>query len=155
MICRLMEPIVFRCDGDDRVGAGHVGRCLQIARAFVAAGDEVVFEGSYGGAAAAMLDRAGMATRAPGADAARAVIADSYELPAAGLEAPADRVPTAVVLDGGEARAVTAALSYHLDARERIAVPAGTAALLGPEYAPVPPQTVEARRARAQPARGL
>ena len=57
--------IAFRCDGGDRVGAGHVARCLQIALAFRMAGHESLFVGDYDGLAAALLEAEGAATARP------------------------------------------------------------------------------------------
>jgi spore coat polysaccharide biosynthesis predicted glycosyltransferase SpsG/RimJ/RimL family protein N-acetyltransferase len=139
--------IAFRCDGDDRVGAGHVARCVQLARAFEAAGEAVLMCGIYQGIAA---DLVGDLPTAPAAipDEAGAVVVDSYEIPAARIESLARRLPVAVVEDGAAAPAVTAVLAYHLDATERTAIPEGTVAVLGPDYAPIRPGCVCARRAR-------
>ena len=46
--------VALRCDGDERVGAGHVGRCLPIALALRRVGHDV-FVGSYGGVAERLL----------------------------------------------------------------------------------------------------
>lgn len=156
-----MPPLVFRCDGDDSIGAGHVGRCLRIARAFREHGDEVVFAGSYGGAAAALLHREGARVVAPGdgpagvPHEAAAAFVDHYDIAGDALEALNERIPVGVMLDDRDAPRVTAALAYHLDAEERIGVPDGTTPLLGPRYAPLRPDAPSARRERTELRRAL
>jgi UDP-2,4-diacetamido-2,4,6-trideoxy-beta-L-altropyranose hydrolase len=144
--------IVFRCDGDDRVGAGHVSRCLHIARAFRAARTDVLFVGRYGGLAASLLAHHGLATMAP-ADLpagippdAEAALVDSYEIDQNVVEAAARQRPIAVLSDGGRPPQVSAVISYHLDARSLTGGP--IAAVLGPDYAPVDPRLASVRRAR-------
>ena len=147
--------IAFRCDGGARVGAGHVARCLQIALAFEAAGTATRFVGTYGGIAADLLAAAGVTSVAPAGDetlgvgaGVRAVVVDSYEIEPARIEAAGRALPLAAVVDDGAAPAVAAALSYHLDAEQRIAVPGETRRILGVDWAPVSPALSAARRAR-------
>ena len=61
--------IAFRCEGGDRVGAGHVARCLQIALAFRMSGAEPLFVGEFDGLAAALLEAEGIATAPPASGA--------------------------------------------------------------------------------------
>jgi UDP-2,4-diacetamido-2,4,6-trideoxy-beta-L-altropyranose hydrolase len=147
--------IAFRCDGGARVGAGHVARCLQLALAHEAAGIPTLFVGRYDGIAAGLLEAAGLATAAPIDDIplgvspeAAAVVVDSYEIPGAEVKRAAAQRPVACVVDDGPVPAATAILSYHLDAAERLEVPAGTAAVLGVDYAPVSPLLAAGRRPR-------
>ncbi len=60
-----MTRIALRCDGDAELGAGHVGRCLPIARALRDAGAEIVFVGRYDGVAAWLLERRSLASEDP------------------------------------------------------------------------------------------
>jgi spore coat polysaccharide biosynthesis predicted glycosyltransferase SpsG/RimJ/RimL family protein N-acetyltransferase len=139
--------VAFRCDGDARVGAGHVARCLQIALAFRAAGTEVVFCGNYDGIAADLLAADEMATApAEAATGTSAVVVDSYEIPASEIEALARELPTAALVDDTEVPATVPVLSYHLDSPERIE--AAGVALLGADYAPVRPQLIARRQVR-------
>jgi RimJ/RimL family protein N-acetyltransferase len=141
-----MSAVVFRCDGDDRIGAGHVSRSLRIAQAFAGAGAEVLFAGRYEGVAASLLEEAGLPAVAPAADrpcgvpgGARAAIVDSYELPAAELEALAGELALAMISDGGPAPRGATVLAYHLGSHADVA---------GPAYAPVDPRFAAARRPR-------
>jgi UDP-2,4-diacetamido-2,4,6-trideoxy-beta-L-altropyranose hydrolase len=148
----VLDVITFRCDGNDRVGAGHVSRCLQIALAFRAAGMEVVFVGVYGGVAARLLALHGLPTVAPTGSPAGlppnldAALVDSYEIDLTGIQAAARERPIAVISDGGTPPPVPVIISYHLDARPPTGEP--IAALIGPDYAPVDPQLASARRSR-------
>jgi len=129
--------IVFRCDGGDRVGAVHVARCLQIALAFRAGGDEVVFAGGYDGLAADLLAANGIEIVAAGEQppGSELTVFDSYEA------APPEQRPLAVITDepGGLPEGVIG-IDYHLDARDR--------EISGAAYAPVPPALLGARRER-------
>jgi spore coat polysaccharide biosynthesis predicted glycosyltransferase SpsG/RimJ/RimL family protein N-acetyltransferase len=135
--------IAFRCDGGDRIGAGHVARCLQIALAFRMAGAEPLFVGEYDGLAARLLEAEGIATAPPAQGEALGVpreaelaVVDSYELepvelafPVASIEdGPARGGPGVTVVD------------YHLDA--------SGPGIAGPAFAPVAPALVAARRER-------
>jgi spore coat polysaccharide biosynthesis predicted glycosyltransferase SpsG/RimJ/RimL family protein N-acetyltransferase len=135
--------IAFRCDGGDRVGAGHVARCLQIAAAFRMAGDEPLFVGQFDGLAAALLEAGGMEAVAPTPDAPLGVppgadlaVLDSYE-----LEPAEAGVPVAAIEDGPlQSRPGVIPIDYHLDA--------SGPAIAGPAYAPVAPALAAARRER-------
>lgn len=50
---------VFFCDGDDRAGLGHVGRCLGYAELLSEAGYNCSFSGRFGAQAATMIANAG------------------------------------------------------------------------------------------------
>jgi spore coat polysaccharide biosynthesis predicted glycosyltransferase SpsG len=148
------REVVFRCDGGRRIGAGHVARSVRIAAAFRAAGWIVRFVGSYDSVALSLIDAAGVDTRPPsgaplgvepGEDP---VIVDSYELAFEEMEALARVRPVAFIADHDTCPRVSAVVSYHLDSDARVRVPAGTAALLGPAYAPADPRGVAARRER-------
>lgn len=142
-----MSPAVvaFRCDGDDRIGAGHVARCLQLARAFAAGGAEVLFEGTFDGLARTLLQDADMTTAPPAAGSATPVVVDSYAIADAEIARMSCGRPTAVICDGPRSPRATAALSYHLDP---LAVDDETVAITGVDYAPVAPVFVAARRRR-------
>lgn len=138
--------IAFRCDGDSRVGAGHVARCAQIARASEAAGVDVVMAGTYEGVAAQLVEGLPVASELP--DGVEAIVVDSYEISPHEIKLMARRFPVAVVEDGPVAPEVAVVLAYHLDAVERTATAPGSVAVLGPDYAPIRPACVRARRAR-------
>jgi UDP-2,4-diacetamido-2,4,6-trideoxy-beta-L-altropyranose hydrolase len=160
MLSRRMSPasssqaggrIVFRCDGNDRIGAGHVARCLQLAAAFAQLSWNVSFVGAYEGLAGWLLARAEFDVSAPDPDApcgvaaerCEAAVIDSYLIaPAAICElartlelvtlAEANRCPTDGVL-----------LDYHLDRVER----SSARLLAGPSFAPLDPALAGAGRA--------
>ena len=144
---------VFRCDGGERVGAGHVARCLQLAAAFRLAGEPIMFAGLYDGIARRLLSAAGVPTvppsTAPGGipPGASAAVVDSYEISDAELSSLQRVLPVAAICDRQRAPAVTAAISYRADA-ESLALPDGTTGILGPDYAPVEPALTRARRRR-------
>jgi spore coat polysaccharide biosynthesis predicted glycosyltransferase SpsG/RimJ/RimL family protein N-acetyltransferase len=150
----LRRLVAFRCDGDDRIGAGHASRCLQLARAFEAAGIETVFVGRFAGTAARLLESAGVTPVSPWpgpggiTPEADAAVLDSYEIPFADIEALSAEVPTAALVDGAGAPRATAVLSYHPGASGRLRALQDTRAVQGPDYAPVDPAFVSARRPR-------
>lgn len=57
--------IAVRCDGGERIGAGHVGRCVPVAQALRARGAEVTFVGSYDGVARSLIERSGAPVEPP------------------------------------------------------------------------------------------
>ena len=146
--------VAFRCDGDDRIGAGHTSRCLQLARAFEAAGTETVFVGRFAGTAARLLESAGVTPVSPWpgpggiTPEADAAVLDSYEIPFSDIEALSAEVPTAALVDGAGAPRATVVLSYHPGTSHRLRAPEETRAVQGPDYAPVDPAFVSARRSR-------
>ena len=147
-----MKRIAFRCDGDDRLGAGHVARCLRLAAAMERRGAHCELVGSYAGAAAELVQAAGVANRPaeagspagrpPGADG---LVVDSYELPHAEVEAAARELPVAAVVDGDAAPDGVTVLSYHPDAASRLPSARGPR---GPDYAPLDPRCAAARGVR-------
>jgi len=150
----LTRLVAFRCDGDDRIGAGHVSRCLQLARAFEAAGTGTVFVGRFAGTAARLLDSAGVTPVSPWpgpggiTPEADAAVLDSYEIPFPDIEALSAEVPTAALVDGAGAPRATAVLSYHPGTSRRLRAPEETRTVQGPDYAPVDPAFVTVRRSR-------
>ena len=138
--------ICIRCDGDARIGAGHVARCLAIAGALRGAGREVVFAGRYEGLAAALLEhetcRPACANSPAGIPAgAEAAIVDLYGLAAQELAAVADARPLVVLSDDG-APTPGMTLDYHAGAG------GDGDGLAGPDFAPLDPRHVAARRPR-------
>jgi spore coat polysaccharide biosynthesis predicted glycosyltransferase SpsG len=131
--------LIVRCDGDDRVGAGHVARCLPLAAALRELGWTPTFSGRYAGLAAWLLERAGMPT-SPGDDAlsgADAAIVDSYDLEPAAICALAERVPLVTPAEARRCEHAGTWLDYHADRHGE--APIGRV-LPGPEYAPVDPR---------------
>lgn len=145
--------IALRCDGGDALGAGHVGRCLPVARALTRAGHEPVMVGDHDGVALGMLERAGVARRRPEsgepcgipADVDAALV-DVYGLGADQRAEAAARRPLVVVRDAVDPAPPPPGallLDYHLDA----ALPAGAEhALCGPDYAPLDPRVAACRQ---------
>ena len=147
---------VFRCDGGAAIGAGHVGRCLPLARALAATGAQVTFAGRFGGVAAELLARAGVPAVSPQAAATEppdVVVADGYGLDDRELAPLRNGAPVLVIAAAGPLEPPALALDYHLresaagdDAESR----AGHAqvVLRGPAFAPIDPRYVAARRPR-------
>lgn len=143
--------VAFRCDGDERLGAGHVARCLPLADALAQLGWEASFLGAYGGLAARLLERAGAETRAPstacacGVDAGRyqLVVVDSYEIPPAEICALAEVTAVLTLAEANRCAHRGMLLDYHVDRPY-----ARTATLLaGAAFAPLDPAFAGAARA--------
>ena len=147
--------VALRCDGDERVGAGHVGRCLPIALALRRAGHDALFVGTYSGVAGRLLADADLPTVAAAAtpaglpDEASAALVDHYDVDDDEVASAAAARPvvalrdTRLAHDLGQARL----LDYHLDA-------AGDG-LLGPDFAPVDPRFAAARSHQRASGRAL
>jgi spore coat polysaccharide biosynthesis predicted glycosyltransferase SpsG/RimJ/RimL family protein N-acetyltransferase len=149
----MARTVVIRCDGGATLGAGHVARCLPVADALARRGVDVRFAGTYEGLAAELVrdhtvvPPAGSPSGVP--PDADAVIVDSYAVgPDELARADAER-PVLAVIDDGSRPPVTLVLAYQLDAEP------GPNVLAGPDYAPVQPRVVAARRARRDSGRGL
>lgn len=137
------ERIVFRCDGNERIGAGHVARCIPLAMAFARLGWQVGFVGTYEGLAGWLLARAKIeacpadpdlpcGVRAERYDAA---ILDSYAIEPESICALAHRLPVATIAEANRCPTCGVLLDYHLDRFE----PSNSRLLSGPSYAPLDP----------------
>jgi UDP-2,4-diacetamido-2,4,6-trideoxy-beta-L-altropyranose hydrolase len=146
--------IAFRCDGSEQIGAGHVARCLPLAKALGQVGWKVSFVGSYGGLAGWLLARSRFEVRAPdlespcgvGTEEYDAAIVDSYSITPAAI---CELVRTLPVVTLGEAnRCPTRGvlLDYHLDRTE----PSNAQLLAGPSFAPLDPAFARAGRAGSE-----
>src|SRR4051812_10417834 len=147
--------VALRCDGDERVGAGHVGRCLPIALALRRAGHDALFVGRYGGVAAALLAAVDLPTVAAPAtpaglpDEIGGALIDHYGIEDEEVASAAAARPVVALRDARAPHALGPArlLDYHLDA-------AGDG-LLGPDFAPVDPRFAAARRRERTSGRAL
>ena len=145
--------MVFRCDGDDSTGAGRVVRCLQIASAFRAVGEPVVFVGRYSGTAGRLLAESGFPTSPPTQDAAGVPASASGAVIASSARSDGELVelgrtmPVAILGRRDRPPPVTAAVDYRLDAH-RVQPSPTTTPILGADYAPVDPALTWARRRR-------
>ena len=145
--------IAVRADGDDRIGAGHVARCLPLARRFAELGHSPRFVGSCTGFAGELLREAGIESVRPrpdqpaGVSAAEfdAALLDSYAIPAQEICALANVMPIATVAEAARCPDRGVVLDYHLD---RAGEPPTERLLAGPRYAPVDPRFIAARRPR-------
>lgn len=129
--------LAIRCDGDPTIGAGHVARCLPLARAFADRGWEVRFAGSYAGLAAWLLR-----DWETGPFEGDAAIVDSYSIPSEEIcELP---MPFATLAEASRCPNRGVWIDYHLDRSDD----APTDRLLpGPAFAPVDPRFAGAGRA--------
>jgi UDP-2,4-diacetamido-2,4,6-trideoxy-beta-L-altropyranose hydrolase len=144
--------VALRCDGDDRVGAGHVARCLPLAVAFAELGCEVSFVGRYTGLASWLLRRAGMEAKALAPDAASvcgvprerhdAAVLDSYMLATEDICELALALPLATLAESNRCPTRGILLDYHLDRGE----PPSARLLAGPAFAPLDPRFAGAGR---------
>jgi len=143
--------IAFHCDGNERVGAGHVARCLPLSAAFAELGWTVGFVGEYGGLAAWLLERAGIAVsagdpRAPcgvGAEDWEAAVIDSYVVGSATICELAGALPLVTLGEANRCASRGIVLDYHLDA----AAESSARMLAGPSFAPIDPAFAGAGRA--------
>lgn len=141
--------LVFRCDGDDRTGAGHVSRSLQIALAGRRRGDEILFVGQYRGMAARLLEAAGVPSHAPSASPAglpsggATAVIDSYEISRDEIRRAARTQPVVQVRDHQDSVDGAIGLRYH-PCEDGF----GEAEIAGPEYAPIDPRFTALRRSR-------
>jgi UDP-2,4-diacetamido-2,4,6-trideoxy-beta-L-altropyranose hydrolase len=152
--------VAFRADGDERIGAGHVARCLPLAVALRGLGHAPTFVGAFGGLAAWLLERASIPTATPaigapaGVELARfdAAVVDSYAIEEGEICRLAAIRPVATL---GEARRCSDAgvvIDYHAD---RAGEAATARCLPGPAYAPIDPAFLGARQPRATVRRAL
>lgn len=151
--------IAFHCDGNESVGAGHVARCVPLAAAFADLGWMVSFVGEYGGLAAWLLERAGMAVRA--ADPAApcgitvgecdAAVIDSYLIEPAAICDLANVVPVVTLGEANRCTTRGILIDYHLDRTE----PSDARLLAGPSFAPLDPAYAGAGRAGSEVRRVL
>jgi spore coat polysaccharide biosynthesis predicted glycosyltransferase SpsG len=139
--------VAFRCDGGERVGAGHVARCLPLGAAFARAGHRPVFCGSFDGFAAWLLERAGHASAPAGAvDDADAAVVDLYDIPSAEVCRLAERLPVCTVAEAVRCPHLGVHLDFHAD---RNGDEPTDRLLPGTPYAPVDLAFARARRDRS------
>jgi spore coat polysaccharide biosynthesis predicted glycosyltransferase SpsG len=143
--------IVFRCDGNAQIGAGHVARCAPLAAAFAELGSSVRFVGTYEGVAARLLARARILAGAPDRGApcgvdpheCDAAIVDSYAIESTAICALAGAVPVVTLAESSRFPTRGILLDYHIDRTE----PPGPRLLPGPSFAPLDPGFAGAGRA--------
>lgn len=147
--------IAVRADGDDRVGAGHVARCLPLARAFADLGHRPTLLGTHTGLAGELIARSGLTSRPSSADSPTGVLAaswdfailDSYELQPTDICTLADELPIATMAEASRCDERGVLIDYHLD---RIGESPTDRLLPGPRFAPIDRRFVEARRPRPE-----
>jgi UDP-2,4-diacetamido-2,4,6-trideoxy-beta-L-altropyranose hydrolase len=143
--------IVFRCDGNEQIGAGHVARCVPLAQAFVQLGWRVGFVGAYEGLASWLLARAGMTVQPPDLQApcgiaigeCDAAVLDSYLIAPAAICDLARMLPLVTIAEANRCPGHGILLDYHLDTSE----PPDAHLLAGPSFAPLDPSFAGAGRA--------
>ncbi|MGA9314590.1 MAG: hypothetical protein WBV77_08180 [Solirubrobacteraceae bacterium] len=148
------ERLVFRCDGNERIGAGHVARCIPLATAFAQLGWKVSFVGTYEGLAGWLLARAKIDTCAANQDLScgvlaeryDAVILDSYAIAPESICDLARRLPLATIAEANRCPTFGVLLDYHLDRIEQ----SNSRLLAGASYAPLDPALAGAGRARKE-----
>ncbi|MCW3004135.1 MAG: hypothetical protein JWQ20_3433 [Conexibacter sp.] len=144
----LARSVAVRCDGGDAIGAGHVARCLPLARALAAEGHRPTFCGAYDGLATWLLERSGLPVEPPAALQDRrwdAAVIDSYTLSEAEICAVAQRLPVATIGEANRCPEHGVLVDPHLDRRGE----EPTDRLLpGPRFALVDPGFAAARRDR-------
>jgi UDP-2,4-diacetamido-2,4,6-trideoxy-beta-L-altropyranose hydrolase len=115
--------VAFRCDGDERIGAGHVARCLPLARALEQEGWAASFVGAYGGLAGWLLARAGVDRFPPEAASPCGVpperydlaVVDSYTIAPNAICELAQSLPLVTIAEANHCPAIGLMLDYHLD----------------------------------------
>ncbi len=146
--------IAFRCDGNERIGAGHVARCLPLAAAFAQLGWTVRFVGDYGGLASWLLARSGMTVEQPdlegpcglAVERCDAAVLDSYTIAPTAICDLAEALPTVTLAESNRCPTRGILLDYHLDRTE----PPNAHLLAGPSFAPLDPAFAGAGRAGAR-----
>jgi UDP-2,4-diacetamido-2,4,6-trideoxy-beta-L-altropyranose hydrolase len=139
--------VAFRCDGGERVGAGHVARCLPLAAAFANAGHRPVFCGAFDGFAAWLLDRAGQQCAAVDVlDVAAAAVVDLYDVPVGDVCALAQRMPVCTIGEAVRCPDAGVHLDFHADRNDEQPT---DRVLPGTRFAPVDPVLAQARRDRS------
>jgi spore coat polysaccharide biosynthesis predicted glycosyltransferase SpsG len=143
--------LAVRSDGGAENGAGHVARCLPVAKVLASLGWSVTFVGRYGGLAAWLLDRAGCATESPvdgpcglAPERWTAAIIDSYDFTAPEVCAVAQCIPLATLAEAQRCETNGVLVDYHLD---RLGEQPTVRVLPGPQYAPLDPGFAGAGRA--------
>lgn len=173
------ERIAFRCDGNERIGAGHVARCIPLATAFAQLGWKVSFVGAYEGLADWLLARAKLDVHSANRDFScgvsaelyDAAIVDSYEIAPESICDLARRLPVTTIAEANRCPTCGVLLDYHLDRLEppnscppvsnsRLLagghLPAGSRLLsesrllAGPSYAPLNPALAGIGRAGSE-----
>jgi spore coat polysaccharide biosynthesis predicted glycosyltransferase SpsG len=150
-----MHDWLFLCDGDERTGLGHVGRCLAYAEMLAVMKKSCVFQGHYQPAAAGMIEAAGFASlHTPGLRedistneksslaAAEGVLVDSYQINTAALRKLRSRMGERVklvLIDDFSALSdypCDAVINFTIGAGKRSYPPGDAALFLGPEFFP-------------------
>lgn len=151
--------LAVRCDGGAAIGAGHVARCLPVARAFAQRGWEVCFVGRLDGLPAWLVREDGWVVAGPGtgpagldADAFDAALVDLYGVAEEESCALARRLPVATLGESSRCPDAGVLVDYHFD---RAGDADGPALLAGPRYAPVDPRFAGAGRIRDEVRRVL
>jgi UDP-2,4-diacetamido-2,4,6-trideoxy-beta-L-altropyranose hydrolase len=147
--------IALRCDGDESVGAGHVARCLPLAHAFRARGWRAELVGRFAGLAGWLVGQSGVPVREPRcedavaglhpADGWAAAVVDTYSMTERELCSLADVLPLTTLAEARRCPGAGVVLDYHLD---RAGEGVSDRLLPGPDYAPLDPRLVGARRER-------
>ncbi len=135
--------VAIRCDGNEQIGAGHVARCIPLAKALVQLGWSVSFIGAYSGVAGWLLERAEIqacpadrvASCGVRAERYDAAILDSYSIAPASICDLAQTLPVVTLAEANRCERHGVLLDYHLDR-----APCSEPRLLaGPSFAPLDP----------------
>ena len=151
------KAVLFRCDGTESTGLGHVSRCLALAEACVDRGLACVFFGQFDLPAQQLIDQAGFTWRPARSQAgaqvdlqetraaaehcfALAAVLDSYSIGEDYLASIDDRtLPTLVIDDFAqlERYACWGVLNFTVGAEQRSYDGCYGVRFLGPQYLPV------------------